>query len=106
MVYYINTPFYFCNAIATFKNMKPIIFFQNFKQPDKRKHFFVGFGISLLVGVFLPWLGLVLACVAGAIKEWWDSKGHGTPEWLDFIFTCVGVICAFLIALIIHALIW
>jgi ABC-type dipeptide/oligopeptide/nickel transport system permease subunit len=86
--------------------MKLINFFQNFKQPDKRKHFVAGFAISLLIGVFVPWLGLVLAFIAGAIKEWWDSKGNGTPEWLDFIFTCIGAICAFPVALIIHALIW
>jgi hypothetical protein len=64
--------------------------YQGFKQPDKRKHFIVGFAISLLVGVFIPWLGVVLAFIAGAIKERWDSKGNGTPEWLDFIFTYLG----------------
>ena len=35
------------------------------KMPDKRKHY-------------------------GAIKEWWDSKGHGTVELMDFVFTAMG----------------
>ena len=24
------------------------------------------------------------------IKEWWDSKGHGTVELMDFVFTAMG----------------
>jgi len=76
------------------------------QQPDKRKHFAVGFAISLVVGIFIPWLGILSACIAGAIKEWWDSKGHGTPEWLDFISTCLGAVLAYPFALLVHVLIW
>ncbi|MDD3019486.1 MAG: hypothetical protein PHX61_00735 [Alphaproteobacteria bacterium] len=77
-----------------------------FKQPDKRKHFIVGLAISLLVGVFLPLLGVLVGCIAGAFKEWWDSKGHGTVELMDFLFTVLGSLCAFPFAWFINFLIW
>lgn len=77
-----------------------------FKQPDKRKHFAAGFVISLIVGIFLPWLGVLLGFVAGALKELWDKKGNGTPEWMDFVFTCLGALTASPFAWIIHLLIW
>lgn len=79
---------------------------EGFKRPDKRKHFIVGFILSLMIGVLCPWLGLLLGCIAGAIKEWWDSKGHGTVELMDFVFTCLGSLTVFPIACVIHPLIW
>ena len=60
---------------------------------DKRKHFWAGLTISVLVGLFLcPKVGLVIACTVGAGKEiLWDFLlRKGTPEWLDFVFTCLG----------------
>lgn len=80
--------------------------FQGFRQADKRKHFIVGFAISVFVGLFIPWLGLLLGCIAGFLKEWWDKKGHGTPEWMDFVFTCLGALSALPLAWIIHILVW
>lgn len=77
-----------------------------FKQPDKRKHFIAGAIISLVIGIFCPLLGVIAAMVAGACKEWWDSKGHGTVEALDFIFTCLGALCALPFSYIIHILIF
>jgi hypothetical protein len=77
-----------------------------FKQPDKRKHFIAGFLVSLFIGVFIPWLGLLSGCIAGFLKEWWDKKGHGTVELMDFVFTCLGSACAFPFAWFIHLLIW
>lgn len=75
------------------------------KQPDKRKHFYVGFVIALVVGVlFGALVGLVAGSLAGAIKEWWDSKGHGTVELMDFIFTMIGALCGALVALIVCVL--
>lgn len=75
------------------------------KQPDKRKHFYVGFVIALVVGVlFGALVGFVAGSLAGAIKEWWDSKGHGTVELMDFIFTMIGALCGALVALMICAL--
>lgn len=69
------------------------------KMPDKRKHYKVGMAIGLIVGVIsafyvgLAWgalIGFIAGCIAGAIKEWWDSKGHGTVELMDFVFTAMG----------------
>lgn len=75
------------------------------KQPDKRKHFYVGFVIALVVGVlFGALVGFVAGSIAGAIKEWWDSKGHGTVELMDFIFTMIGALCGALVALIVCVL--
>lgn len=47
-------------------------------QPDKVKHFVVGF---LLGPLSLP---------AGALKEWWDRKGNGTYDPRDFWWTVAG----------------
>lgn len=75
------------------------------KQPDKRKHFYVGFVIALVVGVmFGALVGFIAGSLTGAIKEWWDSKGHGTVELADFIFTVIGALCGALAALIVCAL--
>ena len=75
------------------------------KQPDKRKHFYVGFVFALVVGVlFGALVGFVAGSLAGAIKEWWDSKGHGTVELMDFIFTMIGALCGALVALIVCVL--
>lgn len=75
------------------------------KQPDKRKHFYVGFVIALVVGVlFGALVGFVAGSLARAIKEWWDSKGHGTVELMDFIFTMIGALCGALVALIVCVL--
>lgn len=76
------------------------------RQSDKRKHLCAGFIISMVVGVLVPWCGIVAAIIAGAIKEWWDSRGHGCVELLDFLCTTIGGIIAFPVALLIHNLIW
>lgn len=75
------------------------------KQPDKRKHFFGGVAIALVVGIlFGALVGFIAGSLAGAIKEWWDSKGHGTVELMDFVFTVIGALCGALVALMICAL--
>ena len=64
------------------------------KMPDKRKHLYVGIVIGLVLGcLFGVSIGFAAGCLAGAIKEWWDSKGHGTVEIMDFIFTAIGALC-------------
>lgn len=61
------------------------------KQPDKRQHFIVGALIVFLVGVLIaPWVGFIAGCLAAILKEWWDSKGHGTVEVMDMFFTIFG----------------
>lgn len=72
------------------------------KQPGKCKHFIAGFIISLVAGVFMPLLGVVIAMLAGAVKEWWDSRGHGTVEALDFIFTSFGALAALPFSYLVH----
>ena len=61
------------------------------KMPDKRKHLYVGIVIGLVLGcLFGVSIGFAAGCLAGAIKEWWDSKGHGTVELMDFVFIAMG----------------
>lgn len=74
------------------------------EQRDKRIHFVCGFIISLVVGILIPFLGLFFGCVAGAFKEWWDSKGHGTVELMDFVFTCFGALVALIPSFILNQL--
>ena len=76
------------------------------QEPDKRKHFIAGFIISLVVGIFNPLLGLFAGSVAAFIKEWWDSKGHGTVELYDIIFTILGALSGCPFAIIINHLIF
>ncbi|MCM1543685.1 MAG: hypothetical protein NC110_00140 [Ruminococcus sp.] len=85
------------NTTAMFKSLVSAS-----KEADKRKHFFVGAIISLLWGCLIPLLGFAFGCIAGAIKEWWDSKGHGTVELMDFVFTCIGAAFGLALSSIIH----
>ena len=76
------------------------------KQPDKRKHFFVGVLISLVIGTLLGWwVGFTAGSLAGICKEWWDSKGHGTVEVMDVVFTMIGAACAIPLSLLFYFLI-
>ena len=70
------------------------------KQPDKRKHCLVGAFIGLFFGCLLGWQwGFTIGCLAGAIKEWWDGKGHGTVELMDFVCTVIGALCGALLSI-------
>ena len=70
------------------------------KQPDKRKHCLVGALIGLFFGCLLGWQwGFTIGCLAGAIKEWWDGKGHGTVELMDFVCTVIGALCGALLSI-------
>lgn len=65
------------------------------KQRDKQKHFAYGFMISLTVGTYCGWwVGFVAAFMASLGKEYYDSKGNGSVEALDVVFTCVGALMA------------
>lgn len=60
---------------------------------DKKLHLLAGLALSILAGLlFCPLIGLATAAVVGALKEviwdWWWKRG--TPEWLDFLATCLG----------------
>lgn len=72
-----------------------VMFWQCAKQADKRSHFVCGFILSLLFGsVFIPVVGLAVGMCAAALKEWWDSRGHGTVEFMDFFFSAIGAAVA------------
>ena len=60
---------------------------------DKVMHLLAGLALSILAGHFAyPMFGLLIAAAVGALKEiiwdWWWKRG--TPEWLDFLATCLG----------------
>ena len=75
------------------------------KQADKQKHFAAGFVIALLTGVLAGfWGGLGAGYLAGATKEWWDAKGHGTAEIVDFVFTLLGAIVGASVAVLMMML--
>lgn len=77
------------------------------KQSDKHKHFFFGFLLSLVFGGATTfWVGFLLSTACGAFKEWIDSKGFGTVEVLDFVFTAFGALAAIPFAIIAHYLIF
>lgn len=76
------------------------------KQSDKRLHLYAGIAISFVVGFFVPWLGLLLGCIAGLMKEVWDSQGNGTVEVMDFVFTCIGATIALPFAWLLHNWVW
>lgn len=76
---------------------------------DKQLHTFAGFGIALVFGLWFPWLGLGLGVIAGGVKEYWDSRGNGCVELLDFVFTIVGAgigfaLNFFIVSPLIHSL--
>lgn len=90
-----------CNIISMWKEATKAA-----KQRDKRIHLACGFLISLVIGFFIPLLGFAFGCIAGAVKEWWDSKGHGTVELMDFVFTCIGAAIALIPSFILHSIVW
>ncbi len=63
---------------------------------DKVVHLLAGALITLtallLTGNRL--IAVAMAVVAGAWKEWWDSRGHGQVELADLVATIVGWILA------------
>jgi len=67
---------------------------------DKAGHFFVGAGISLIVGGLVdPDTGLIAATVAGITKEvvWNKLMARGTPEFMDTLATAAGGVMGYLL---------
>lgn len=59
-------------------------------QLDKIAHTLAGASITaalLPFGVIPALLAVVVAAVG---KEIWDSTGHGTPDHIDALVTCIG----------------
>lgn len=68
---------------------------------DKQAHFWWGWAIAATVTPAGMVTAIFLAAALGAAKEFWDSKGHGTPDKLDWVATAVGGIAG---ALVAHAI--
>ena len=71
---------------------------------DKAMHLAAGAATSVVVfcATGNPWLGFAAAVVAGAAKEYWDSKGHGCVELMDFVATTAGGLLISLACLILQ----
>lgn len=57
---------------------------------DKQAHFWWGWAVSATVSPLGIWFAVLVAALMGAAKEFWDAKGHGTPEAKDFAATALG----------------
>lgn len=59
-------------------------------QLDKITHTLAG---SAIAAAFMPW-GVIPASIAVMVaaigKEIWDAQGHGTPDRIDALVTCIG----------------
>lgn len=47
---------------------------------DKKLHVLAGLFIGLAFGLLAPWLGLIMACIAGVVKELWDAARNAENE--------------------------
>ena len=68
---------------------------------DKAKHFFAGLIISFIFSFISLPVGLLVATIAGAVKELYDLTGKGTPEWADFFVTIGGGVAGMLLNTIV-----
>ena len=60
-------------------------------QLDKQAHAWACLAIMLGVSLFAnPLFGFGAALLAGALKEVWDGRGHGTKDFWDFVATAAG----------------
>ena len=57
---------------------------------DKQAHFWWGWAIAATLYPVDAWLAVFAAAALGALKEYWDSKGHGTPDKYDWVATLLG----------------
>ena len=73
-------------------------------QTDKIYHLASGAIVSAVVFCETgnQWLGFTAAVVAGAAKEYWDSRGHGTVDVWDFVATAAGGLLISLACLILQ----
>ena len=67
---------------------------------DKAGHLIAGLVVFCIFGLFSPIIGLCAAVAVGAAKEYWDSRGHGNVEFLDFLATAGGGAIGFYCTLI------
>lgn len=69
---------------------------------DKLYHLIAGFAIALIFGLFNPILGLVVAVLAGIVKDVvWDLfLKKGKFEVLDIFATVIGAIMGTVVAIL------
>lgn len=72
---------------------------------DKKLHFFVCFGITLLLYPLIGWWSIGTAVATGVGKELYDWKDYGNFSWWDIAADLAGVVIAALIITIIKVLI-
>lgn len=57
---------------------------------DKQAHFWWGAFMASCTFPAIGFSGVMVAALIGLAKEYWDSKGHGTPDVYDFLATALG----------------
>lgn len=63
---------------------------------DKQAHFWAGLAICLATSLFAgPFVGVIIAVMAGILKEILDYFGKGTPDVLDAVATALGAAVGF-----------
>lgn len=65
---------------------------------DKQAHFWWGAAMSGCTFPAIGFGGVMVAALIGLAKEYWDSRGHGTPDAYDFIATALGGVVGALVA--------
>jgi hypothetical protein len=76
-----------------------------FPKMDKAIHFCAGWAIAAtFMHFFDVWTSIFFASFLGACKEFWDMKGHGTPDVKDFAVTTLGGAVGGLICLLLTSL--
>lgn len=68
---------------------------------DKKLHFAVCFGITLLLFPLIGWWSIGTAIATGVGKELYDWRDYGTFSWGDIAADILGVIVAIIILILI-----
>lgn len=77
-----------------------------FQQRDKQLHLIAGYVIGFVFSVVFGFLaGLGVGVIIGGLKEFYDSRGHGTVEFQDFECTCYGALIGASCGLVLRMLI-
>lgn len=74
-------------------------------QLDKLLHFFVCFGITLLLYPLIGWWSIGTAIATGVGKELYDWRDYGLFSWGDILADMAGIVAAVLMITIIKILI-
>lgn len=71
---------------------------------DKILHMIAGFFLAVVFGfIYSPWVGAIVATLAGIAKEIYDYFHGGVSEWDDFAVTMQGGLAgAVLVALCLY----